>query len=193
MAKQDKTAHPKACCAPRRSFLACAIATILGLLAFLPAALSGIVAFFSPISQKGRQGLFVRLTTLGELPTDGTPRKFPVVAERSDAWTLSREAVGAVYLRRLADDTVEAFQVICPHAGCAVEYFSGNDTEGDASGQFVCPCHQARFDLSGKRLDEHSRSPRDLDTLVAEVRNGDEVWVQFQTFQTGVSEKVPLS
>ena len=54
---------------------------------------------------------------------------------------------------------------------------------------FVCPCHNARFDLSGKRLDATSPSPRDLDTLEMEIR-GDEIWVKFQNFRTGTAQKI---
>jgi thiosulfate dehydrogenase (quinone) large subunit len=35
--------------------------------------------------------------------------------------------------------TFLAFDAVCPHAGCAVEYDSG-------SAAFVCPCHGSRFD-----------------------------------------------
>jgi thiosulfate dehydrogenase (quinone) large subunit len=38
-----------------------------------------------------------------------------------------------------------AFSAICPHAGCRVQY-SGRD------GEFVCPCHGARFDRTGSVL-----------------------------------------
>ena len=53
---------------------------------------------------------------------------------------------------------------------------------------FFCPCHRATFDLAGKRLQATSHSPRDLDTLAAEVRNGTEVWVQFQNFKLGLPQ-----
>ena len=38
-----------------------------------------------------------------------------------------------------------AFSAVCPHAGCRVQY-SGRD------GEFVCPCHGARFDRTGSLL-----------------------------------------
>ncbi|RMF93236.1 MAG: Rieske (2Fe-2S) protein [Planctomycetota bacterium] len=186
----EKKPEKMCCCTgePRRSFLGCAVAWVFGLVALVPAGLSALAAFFSPALGKGGGGTFVRLTTLDELPADGTPRKFPVVLDQVDAWVRSREPVGAVYLRRVQGDQVEAFQVICPHAGCSVEFMQADD-----GGQFYCPCHQAHFDLSGKRLDEVSPSPRDLDTLTVELRNGGEVWVEFQNFQVGVAEKKPVA
>ena len=56
--------------------------------------------------------------------------------------------------------------------------------------EFLCPCHNAHFDLTGKRKDENSPSPRDLDTLDVEIRNGSDVWVKFQNFRTGIPNKV---
>jgi menaquinol-cytochrome c reductase iron-sulfur subunit len=100
-----------------------------------------------------------------------------------------------VYLRRTEDDQIEALQVVCPHAGCTVEYKETVSTEGDAETGpgFVCPCHKAMFDLNGKRLEEDSQSPRDMDALAVEVRSDGEVWVLFQNFKVGTSEKVPVA
>ncbi len=125
----------------------------------------------------------MRLASLATIPQDGTPLKVPVIADRSDAWSrFTAEAIGAVFLRRSGGD-VTALQVICPHAGCSINY--------DATGRrYFCPCHAASFDLSGKRTDETSPSPRDMDSLEVEIRNKNEVWVKFQTFGVGMAKKV---
>jgi Rieske Fe-S protein len=124
------------------------------------------------------------MTSLEMLPADGTPRKFPAIMDRADAWNrFPHEPVGAVYLRRGSDGKPQAMQVVCPHAGCFVEYDAANNN-------FLCPCHNGRFDLQGKRLDATSPSPRDLDMLEVEVRNAGEVWVKFQSFRTGVPQKI---
>ena len=74
-------------------------------------------------------------------------------------------------------------QVICPHAGCSINY--------DAAGhKYFCPCHSASFDLAGKRTDSTSPSPRDMDSLEVEIRNKNEVRVKFQTFDVGTAKKV---
>lgn len=145
----------------------------------------GIVAFLNPLRQKSQSGEFMRLASLDVLPDDGTPRKVPVIATRIDAWnTYPDEPIGAVFLRRTGKE-VMGLQVICPHAGCSINYESS-----PSGGKFFCPCHIASFDLTGKRTDIKSMSPRDMDTLEVEIRNKNEVWVKFQTFGVGTAKKV---
>lgn len=186
----DKTSSPGCCCGSggqagptRRGFCGAALAVLVGAAGLAAPLFAGLLSVFNPLRQKSAAGQALRLTTLDSLPEDGTPRKFPVLTDRSDGWTRFRnEPVGAVFLRRLGDK-VSAIHVVCPHAGCFVTYNAGENI-------FFCPCHVGRFDLSGKRLDEKSPSPRDLDTLEAEVRNGNEVWVKFENYQTGTPNKV---
>ena len=172
---------------PRRTFLARAAAVLIGAAACSVPVVVGIVSFLNPLRQKVGRGGFVRVTLLDVLPEDGTPRKFPIIADRDDAWNhFPNEPIGAVFLRRTGDPTrpVEALNVKCPHAGCPVGYDS--ETNG-----FLCACHNARFDLAGKRTDAVSESPRDMDTLdEVEIRNGTEVWVKFRHFRTGTAKKI---
>lgn len=171
----------------RRNFLARWLALALGAVAYLVPATLALVASLNPLRQKGMAGEFLRMTALEALPEDGTPRRFPVIADRTDAWNrFPAEPVGAVYLRRTGPKQVEAIQVVCPHAGCFVDYDAQKNI-------FFCPCHVASFDLSGKRLDATSPSPRDLDVLDVELRGEGEVWVKFQNFPTGTSRKVAES
>jgi Rieske Fe-S protein len=153
-----------------------------------PAAV-GIVAFFNPLRQKGLAGGFIRVTSLEAVPEDGSPQKFPVIADRTDAWNFfPNEPIGAVYLRRTGKDQVEALQMVCPHAGCSIM------VEADKDGKkFFCPCHGAGFDLSGKRQDSLSPSPRDMDSLEVEIRANSEVWVKFQKFTSGTAKKIAQS
>lgn len=178
----DRLAEPA-----RRGFLAAAIALVAGGVACAVPALAGLVTFLNPLRQKGQAGQFLRLASLETLPEDGTPRKFPVILDRTDAWNrFPQQPVGAVFLRRVKQggkEGIAAIHVVCPHAGCFIAYDSSRK-------QFVCPCHNGHFDLSGKRLDAHSPSPRDLDTLEVEIRNQTEVWVKFQNFRTGTPQKV---
>lgn len=170
----------------RRGFIAKLVALVLGAVALLVPAAVGIIAFLNPLRQKSRAGEFVKLTSLAVLPDDGTPRKFAVIADRTDAWNrFPNEPIGAVFLRRVGENQVQALQVVCPHAGCSIVYDGSS-----GGGKFFCPCHAASFGLAGERLDKTSPSPRNMDTLDVEIRNGTEVWVKFRDFQTGTSKKV---
>ena len=118
------------------------------------------------------------------IPVGGPPQRCPVIADRSDAWNgYPAEAVGAIFLCQVSDDKFLALQSICPHNGGCVSY----DPEKK---NFYCPSHGALFDLQGRRLDEKSISPRDLDALEVEIRDGTEVWVKFEKFQDGTAEKI---
>ena len=173
----------------RRGFGAKIAAVCLGALAFAGPVCAAVVSFLNPLKLKGQGGRFFFLTTLESLPEDGTPRRFPVVDDRVDGWnTFVDDTIGAVHLRRTGDKKkpVEAFNVICPHAGC----FIGFDAEKN---EFLCPCHLAYFDLDGKRTSPDSKSPRGMDTLEVEIRNKSEVWVKFQNFKQGTSKKIPTA
>ena len=195
----ESPAKPPSCCcssatdaaADRRGFLAQTATLVLGGLGLLVPTVAGIVAFLDPLGRKSKAGEFLRLTTLDVLPEDGTPRLFPVVADRTDAWNhYPKEPIGAVYLRRTSDrkKPVVALHSRCPHAGCPIQYRATED-----GGEFFCPCHSnPRFDLGGVPKDKPSDSPRPMDTLEVDpkrLQNG-EVSVKFQNFQTGRSKKV---
>jgi len=172
---------------PRRMFLKEAAALFLGgVLAIVPA-LAGILVWLDPVRRRARSvgAPFLRVAGLESLPADGVPRRFAVLADKVDAWTrMTQTSVGAVYLRHTADGKVTAFNVVCPHAGCFVDY------QASRQGYF-CPCHNSSFSADGTIDMPASPSPRGLDELPVEIR-GREVWVQFQNFQTGRHDKVPM-
>jgi menaquinol-cytochrome c reductase iron-sulfur subunit len=172
--------------ASRRSFvkgLLCAF--IGGLLGLIPFA-SGIVVFMDPMRRKSSSNGAVRVASLESLPSDGIPRKFSVLATRVDAWNKFKDVpIGAVYLRRTGNQ-VEALNVVCPHAGCFVDF-------SPARGRFQCPCHNSSFTVTGKIDNPASPSPRGLDTLDVEIRDGKEIWVNFRNFQAGRADKIPVS
>ena len=181
----------------RREFVkkACCVA-IGGVLGAVPTG-AGVAFYFDPLLRAGgdTKGVKVRVTTLDALPNDGTPHRFPILASRTDAWTKTPEsAIGAVYMLRTADaqKPVKAFSVICPHAGCFVDYVPELPDYAPAQPGFLCPCHNSTFKLSGEIAGANSPSPRALDELECSIENGNEVWLQFQNFQAGTSERVPL-
>jgi menaquinol-cytochrome c reductase iron-sulfur subunit len=165
-----------------KRFFAGFIGVVLGAIPFG----AGVVVFMDPLRRKAGMGLPVKVTTLDALPADGIPRKFSVVASRVDAWNKFPETpIGAVYLRRTEDGKVQALNVVCPHAGCFVDYLPDK-------GSYHCPCHNSRFAVTGTIEDPSSPAARGLDSLQVEIKADKEVWVRFQNFQAGKAEKVPV-
>ncbi len=170
----------------RRGFLAGIAAVAAAGFAFLAPVWSGIRVALDPLGRTREDPDLVPVASLAALPADGVPRKFRILADKVDAWnTHVNVPVGAVYLRRTGD-SVEALNVVCPHAGCFV------NLSPDRS-RFVCPCHKSSFSLDGAVNDPASPSPRDMDALDVEVRDGDQIWVRFRNFLPGRAEKLPVA
>lgn len=158
---------------------------IIGAVTLVVPAVSGLLLLLNPFRRRTRAGDAVRVASLRALPENGEPRRFPVLATRVDAWNRTPDVpVGAVYLRRVSAKEVRALSVTCPHAGCFVDF------RADLK-HYLCPCHNSTFALDGKVLDPKSPSPRALDALAVEIRNGDEIWVEFQNFRPGVKDRIP--
>src|SRR5690348_4821755 len=123
----------------RRDFLKKFLAGLIGgLIGLIPVG-AGIAVFLDPLRRKAVSSGAVRVTTLEALPDDGVPRKFPVLATRVDAWNkFSQVPIGAVYLRRTNGKEVQALNVVCPHAGCFVDFLP-------EKGIYLCPCHNSTF------------------------------------------------
>lgn len=144
----------------------------------------GLAAFLETARRQATGAGWVRVTTLTALPADGVPRKFAVIADRQNAWNRQRAVpIGAVYLRRTGGWEIEAFNVICPHAGCLVTYSA--ERKG-----YLCPCHNSTFGLDGSIRDPASPAPRGLDPIEVEVRGEGEVWVRYRRFLTGRKERI---
>ena len=148
---------------------------------------SGLLVILDPLRRKSEQHALVLVTSLRSVPEDGLPRKFVVTASHSDAWNQNPSVpIGAVYLRRTGPNTVQAFNVVCPHAGCFVDFVP-------ARNGYICPCHNSVFGLDGKISDRKSPSPRGLDPLEVQIRNQTEVWVKFQNYLAGHATRIPVA
>ena len=181
--------EPLQCCAgaDRRGFLKKFLASLLGTVLGIAPVAAGLRVWLDPLQRRGAAGNLVRVTSLEALPADGVPRKFSVLADRTDAWNKFQNVpVGAVYLRHTKEGKLEALNVVCPHAGCFVDF-------KPESGKYLCPCHNSLFAIDGKLADAASPAARGLDSLEVELRNEREVWVKFQNFEAGKAKKVPVS
>lgn len=170
----------------RGALLAGFIGALVGVVPFIP----GVAFVLDPLLRKKKalagddaaSDGFIKVTTLEAVPTDGSPRAFPVVMDLQDAWNrFPKTEVGSVFLNREADGTLKCFNCRCPHLGCTISY-------ADKQKLFECPCHASSFKLDGER--NNLIPPRPMDTLSAEVRNGNEVFVKFENFRAGTAKKV---
>ena len=152
-----------------------------GLAALVPLGV-GLKVFFDPLRRQRKESSLVRVAPLSAVPDDEVPRLFSIMAERVDAWNrFANQAVGAIYLiRKQGQATPTALSAICPHLGCFIGY--------DAPQRdFQCPCHTSAFTLAGEVI--KGPSPRPLDTLTCEVKDG-YVYVRYEQFQTGTPDKI---
>jgi Rieske Fe-S protein len=171
----------------RRGFLKRLLAGVISAVLGLIPVGAGLTVLLDPLRRKTGSDDAVPVASLDALTEDGVPHKFPVLATRIDAWNkFTQVPVGAVYLRRSSGGKLQALNVVCPHAGCFVDY----DAE---KGGFICPCHNSTFTVEGKIADRSSPSPRALDSLEVELRDGKMVWVKFRNYQAGRAEKIPVA
>jgi len=189
----SKTTSPPVSAAPaadgssrRSALLAGLIGTLVGLIPLIP----GAAFVLDPLLRKRKAAAgegaladgFVPVTTLEAVPADGSPRAFPVIMDLQDAWNkFPKTEVGSVFLNREPDGGIKCFNCRCPHLGCTIGY-------ADRTKLFVCPCHASSFKLDGQR--NNLIPPRPMDTLAAEVRSGNEVWVKFENFRAGTAKKI---
>ena len=180
----------------RRDFLLKAGSVCAGCaVAAVPIA-AGLRVVADPVTRDGGTGggaeaPFIPVASLDSLPEDGSPQKFTVRADKSDAWSrFPNQVVGAVFLRRLASEEeaepqIQAFNVVCPHLGCAIEF-------RDEPRDYFCPCHNSSFALDDGAQEKGSPSARGMDELATRIEGSGEISVQFQNFVMGIPEKKPV-
>ncbi|QDT33246.1 ubiquinol-cytochrome c reductase iron-sulfur subunit [Thalassoglobus polymorphus] len=172
----------------RRGFLfKFSAALVGGLSAIIPVAFGGGF-FLTPLLKKKKGGedgdSFLMVGSTDSLTPGGPPRAFRVSGTKTDAWTTYAEAaIGSVYVSMNEAGNLSAFNATCPHLGCTVNY------KADAN-SYICPCHDSAFKPDGERTNDIP--PRPMDSLEVEIRNNTEVWVKFQNFRAGTSEKIPV-
>ncbi len=181
-----QTDEVSSCPPDRRNFFVKAGSVIIGGFLGLFPFLAGLRVYFDPLTREGSESKAVKVTLFDSIPDNGTPKKFAVLADRTDAWNRFPNApIGAIYLRRDGEN-VTAFNAVCPHAGCFVDYRDGEQ-------DFFCPCHNSNFNPDGSI--KAGVSPRAMDSLEVERRgaDGSEIWVTFQNFHAGHADKQPIT
>lgn len=172
---------------PRRGFLAAAASVVIGGIMTLTPIAAGVAFLLDPLLRRrssfrgGDKDGFLPVAKLSQLPDDGTPLRFPLRADKIDAWNVFKDqTIGTVYLRKMPGDQVIAFNDTCPHLGCKVEF-------QDASRSFLCPCHASAFTLEGEPTNKIP--PRPLDKLEIKTDANGDVWVKYQDYQCGIKKQ----
>ncbi|HEX4071514.1 MAG TPA: Rieske (2Fe-2S) protein [Planctomycetaceae bacterium] len=179
----------------RRGFFSEVLAFFIGGAILTVPLVGGLALFLDPLlrrkpaSSSGQDARrdadgYLRVASLASLPDNGKPQIFTVYDDVVDAWNkFADQPIGRVFLRKLSDGNVTAFNVRCPHLGCAVDYRSSHN-------DYFCPCHMSAFNLDGQK--ENEIPPRGMDSLDVKIKNKTEVWVRYQFFKAGTPEKIPV-
>ena len=180
----------------RRSFCKSTVALGVGAACLAVPVYGGARMALYPLQQEGLSGKEYPLTTLDNI--DETPRLYAVTDTVSDAWVSTpNQSIGNVFIRKTTNENgetvVQAFQSICPHAGCRIKVDKQkNPKTGEEETLFFCPCHGDIFSLDGERLSDNPKSARSMDSLETRVDDTGRVFVKFQNFQLGCAEKAPV-
>lgn len=172
----------------RRSFFVKLSAIVVGgIVSVVPAIFGGafvLTPLFKVKNEDSDADAFTHVGSMSSLVPGGAPQPFRITGTRQDAWTTySETAIGSVYVHLAEDGTLTAFNATCPHLGCTVDFKPEEQ-------KYICPCHDSAFQLDGARTNDIP--PRPLDSLVVEVRNDDEIWVKYERFRAGTSDKIPV-
>jgi hypothetical protein len=146
-----------------------AVAVVLaGLLPLGSLGMAG-AAFLVPPAP-GPPPAWMVVAPLAAVPLDGTPRRFPVRADRTDAWTYhpGDRTLGRVFLRRRPESgEVIALRADHHRYRIGVRYDAGE-------GLFRSECWHVRFDLDGREVAGEGRTPlgEDLQRLPVRLAGG---------------------
>jgi menaquinol-cytochrome c reductase iron-sulfur subunit len=156
---------------PRRSFLGALLAAGtagVGALLIIP-----VIRFvLHPVLAKTTEKSWSAVGKVDEFQSITAPVQRLVQIEQLDGWrrTVSQKPV---YVTRDSAGQVMVLSAVCTHLGCSVPWIEKQD-------KFICPCHQAIFDLTGSLIG--GPAPRSMDVLPMKVEQG-VVKVQYQFFR----------
>lgn len=116
-----------------------------------------------PILAKKTQGDFVKVVE--ESKVTAAPIQVDFKVHQVDGWYESDPKLQA-WITKGEDGKVFALSPICKHLGCTIGKYGAEEAN-----KYVCPCHNAHYDINGKNL---TVAPKPLDQYQVKVENG---WV----------------
>ncbi len=136
-----------------------------------------VVALIAPTYRKSLSP-YAKVGEVGPLPKE-QPIRLRFQFQGTDAFirqTVTHEA----WVVKHSDSDLTVFSPICTHLGCHYDWVP-------SANEFLCPCHDSYFSITGKVL--AGPAPRPLDTLPYRIENG-LLYVKWERFQAGIPEKI---
>jgi len=138
----------------RREFIKKALYGMLALLGL--GFMAPGVKMFSPLGEREKELIFFPLVPEEDIPRWGV-KKGELVYTAS-----GRERKARVFIVS-SHEKLTVLSATCSHLGCLVNY-------SKEKGEFICPCHGGRYDLSGKNI--AGPPPAPLGLIPAKIENG---------------------
>jgi len=139
----------------RRDFVkltTAAVGTVIGASIGIPA----IGYLISPALKEDSKDTWISVGKLEEIPLN-KPFPFSFTLTQVNGWERTSISFGGFVIRKSeAENDLTILSSICTHLGCQVNW-------KEESNVFICPCHDASFDIDGNVL--AGPPPRPLDTF----------------------------
>jgi Rieske Fe-S protein len=146
----------------RREFVTVVTACVGGIMGAV-IGLPAIEYLISPATKTQKSESWIPLGPLDKIPV-GVPTPFSFTRSKVTGWEETVNSYG-VYVIRSEDNQVRVLSNVCTHLACRV-------TWRDDLKEYVCPCHDGRFDVDGNVTNGPPPRPLDLyDTKIDESGN----------------------
>ncbi len=144
----------------RRDFVAlttAAVGALIGAIVGLPA----IAYLLDPAFKTSTAAAWIPLGKLDSFPV-GVPTLATFTRSKTNGWEKSTNSYGAFVLRK-SETEVVVYSNVCTHLSCHVNWNPDQK-------EFICPCHDGRFDINGQVTKEPP--PRPLDKYETKIEGG---------------------
>ncbi len=133
------------------------LGSIMGAIIGLP-----IIGYIiSPALQTQEVDDWVSLGALDGYPI-GTPTLFSFTRSKVNGWERTTNSYG-VFVVRKSETEMKVLSNVCTHLSCRVKW-------DDAEHAYLCPCHDAQFELEGEVI--YGPPPRPMDEFEFKIEDG---------------------